>query len=173
MHQKCTVFAFFEVTLKHQLHFFSSPLLVFQICLQAPLIWLSTAWIAMRTHCWGNSPGTNQPLTGPTRTGLQSSVSILQSVNSIRLSRRSGPCLWAFHYLYLKERAGSTSVILASLRWFSRKLGSTTTHPLDVNLSSLCTQHNRVPTIWPNQCYKVYTQVWGHRLKDWAAGFSS
>lgn len=117
--------------------------LLSQTCQRAPSIWSSTAWTATKTDCWGSSPGTNQPLTGPTRTGPRSWVSILRSASSISLSRRSGPSLWAFHYFSLRRRAGFICVTLASRSRFSRRWGSATTRPLDVNLSFLCTRHKR------------------------------
>jgi len=121
-----------------------SPLI--QTCRQAQSTWSSTAWTATRTQCWGSSPGTNQPSTGPTRTVLPSWVSTPRSAVRIRLSRRSGPSLWAFLYRWPRRRAGSTSVTLASRNWFSRKLESATVHHLDVNLSFPCTRHSAEAT---------------------------
>lgn len=120
----------------------SSLFLLFKTCQQVPLIWSSTAWIVTRTDCWGSRPGTSQPLNGQIRTGPRPWASILRSASS--LSRRSGPSLWAFRYLWLRQRAGSISVTSAYLSWFSRKLESTTTHPLDVNLLFLYTQQSRI-----------------------------
>lgn len=126
------------------LHKFLSllPFSLSKICQKALSIWSSTAWIVTRICCWGSSPGTDQLPTGPTRTVPPCSVLILQSAS--RLWRRSGPSPWAFRCLWQRRRAGFISATLAYLSWFSKKLESTTTHLLDVNLSFLYIQQSRV-----------------------------
>lgn len=69
--------------------------------------WSSTAWTLTRTHCWGSTPGTSQPPTGPTTT-VPPCWPLTQTWES-RLWRQSGLFPWAFHCHSQTGRAGPTS----------------------------------------------------------------
>lgn len=114
---------------------------VSQACQPAPWTWSSTAWTVTRSRCWGSTPGTSQPLTGPTATVRQywPSTPTWES----RRCRPSGLCPWASRCPCWRARAGPTSATSGYPERSSRKWGSATTLRSGVNSSSPCTRQER------------------------------